>query len=155
MKKNLGFALLLACLLFLTFSACDNSNKDLPRNIQPVTFGSITFPAPAFDKGFSELLTAYKDKYEAKEVFIGRPVWYTSDEDYKYWLKVEFLNPELGSMTFSEFGKEVAIKLLGHLTNADKFEKIEVSVIQKKGFIVTFSSSRNAFFYRDSLRQAK
>ena len=158
MKLRCNFVtrgILLAMTLVLLFGCDRPTKKELQKNIQPVTFGAMTFPEPKFDKGLEELLLEYKKRYNAKEVVIGRPVWYTSDKDYKYWLKVEFLNPEISTKSFNEFGKEVALGLFGHLTNADKFEKIEVSTVQKEGFIVTFSSSKNAFFYRDSLNDKK
>jgi len=119
-------------------------------SIQQINLDTVNFPKPKFDQHLEYLLKEYKEKYQAKSVRISRPVIY-SDEDSRYWLKVEFLNPDLDTTTFQKFGKDVALSALEHLTNDQDFDRIEIVVLQKNGFILTFSTRQNAFFYRDSL----
>lgn len=150
MKKKV-FVFAVVFMFFL--SSCENSlRKDLQDSIHQIKAAAEKFPEPRFDKELKDILTEYKEKYQAKGVRIGRPFMYSSEGDSSYWLRVEFLNPALDDKTFSEFGKDVALNTLSQLVNDQDFEKIEVSVTSKKGFIITFSSTQNAFFYRDSLQ---
>jgi hypothetical protein len=148
MKKT---CLLGAGLLFFVFGCGDGLKKDLQQSLQQISSEQKNFPQPKFDAELEILLGEYKEKYQAEGVRIGRPYMYSSEGDSSYWLKVEFLNAELGDKTFGQFGKEVAQNTYGHLTNNQDFEKVEVSLVQKKGFILTFTSSQNGYYYRDSL----
>ena len=143
MKRDL-FVLVtvFVCLL----SGCEsNFKKDLQESIRQSGVAGEKFPEPRFDKDLEDVLNEYKEKYQAKGVRIGGPFIYSSEGDSSYWLRVEFLNPEV-------YDKNVALNTLSKLINDQDFEKIEVSVTHKKGFIITFSSTQNAFFYRDSLQ---
>lgn len=140
-------------LIILIFGGCHSSvKKDSLQSIPPVKFGNVEIPSPRFDRDILKMALDFQTKYQAKSVVISRPVWYISDTDYKYWLKVELVNPELGEKEFKYFGREVSKDLMSHLTNDSVFDKIEISKIQKTGFIITFTSSENAFYYRDSLK---
>jgi hypothetical protein len=143
------FQLLAVVWILMVAVACNNSSKS--DQILQTKVGNVTFPEPKFDKPISDLESEYKKKYAAKEVVIGRPFRYSSDQQYDYWLKVEFLNPELSNRTFRSFGKEVAINIFDHLSNTAKFDKIEISAVNKNGFILTFTKTQNTFFLRDSL----
>lgn len=130
---------------------CDGSSKKKVQ-IQPVTFGNIIFPVPIFDKGLDRLIDESRERYKAEEVVVDRPVKYLSDKDYNYWLKIEFLNPELEGKTFQVFGMEVATEIYSHLNNRAKFSAVEVIARYKKGYIVTYSKKQSSFFFRDSLQ---
>lgn len=124
----------------------------LKKNFQELKVVTSNLPEPKFDKGMEELLGEYKKKYQADAVLISRPFHYSSHDGSSYWLKVEFLNRQDDGREFGEFAKEVAQTTYGHLTNNKDFETLEVSMTSRKGFIFTVTSSRNAFFHRDSLK---
>ena len=130
-------------LTMLVFTQCgEKFKKDLIENFQKGPNGK-EIPEPKFDKPTSDFLNELKEKYEATSVRLGRPFTYSNDEDLKYWIKVAFLNPELGDKRTQDFEKEVATDIVKHLTNPEDFDQIEVAVTQKKGFIITFSQSQN------------
>lgn len=122
-------------------------------NIEEVVVDGIKFPSPIFSGNPDELLRKVKETYKAERALIGRPIRFQSSEENDYWLKIEFLNPEIGDKNFKTFAREVATVLLDNLDNAEDFEKIEVSIVTKKGFIITFTTQNNMFFYIDSLSQ--
>jgi hypothetical protein len=140
-----------ACILIIAFTllfGCSGSTKqDFPNRIDD----GINLPLPQFDIELEHLRNEYKKRYKAKEVRLSRSYFYASEDDNSYWIKIAFLNPDLENKTVREFGKEVALATLRHLTNPEDFEKIEIAVTQKTGFIITFSKNENAFFYLDSL----
>jgi hypothetical protein len=148
-------SILRAITVALIISGCAEPRKDNVQFKSADIWGVSKFPEPKFDADINLILKEYTEHFEADRVLISRPFTYTSSGDSSYWLRVEFLNPTLDKKTFKEFGNEVAQNTLNHLTNDQDFEKIEIGVTQKKGFIITFSSSQNGFFYRDSLQVAQ
>jgi hypothetical protein len=146
------FTLIASFTIAILLSSCDNTQKrNLQEGLQQMN-NNLNLPSPTWDKDLEELRKEYKEKYGAEVVRFTRPFFYTSEEDHSYWLKVELLNPEIENQPFKEFGKEVSLATFDHLINDHDFEKIEISVVRKKGFIVNFSSSQNAYYYRDSLQ---
>lgn len=142
-------------LLFLTalLVGCqEKSLTDVPHDFQEIEYEGIKFPEPKFNGDPERLLERIRIKYDAERAMIVRPTIFSSKEDYEYWLKVEFLNPEIGEKPFKEFSKEVALDIVKDITNIDDFKKIEISAVMKKGFIVTFTTKQNTFLYVDSLR---
>jgi hypothetical protein len=138
-------------LIVILHSACRQATKETPaKEIQEMEFNDVKFPAVKFDKDINEILVEYKRKYGAEGVTISRPFDYTSKDDYHYWLKVELRNLK-GDKPFDQLGEEVAIDTYRYLGNDVDFEKIEVATVNKKGFVITFSSRQNEFFYRDSV----
>ncbi len=136
----------------LVFVRCGNNlKKEIIEDFQKGPNGK-EIPEPRFDKATEDILNELKAKYEPTSVRIGRPFSYSSAQDFKYWIKVAFLNPELGDKSRKEFETEVATTIVSHLINPNEFDQIEVAVTQKKGFIITFSQSQNSFFSVDSLR---
>ena len=132
---------------------CDKPQAiDFKKSLQEVSYDGMKIPGPNFDKDPVEIIEELKRKYDSKQALIARPVWYTSKEDYDYWLKVEFLNPKITDDNFKEFARQVALEVIKHLSNDEDFKKIEISAVTKKGFIITFSSKQNVFFDLDSLR---
>jgi hypothetical protein len=133
-------------------SACRQATKETPaKEIQEMNFNDVKFPAVKLDKDMGEILMEYKRKYEAEGVVISRPFDYTTKDDYHYWVKVELHNLK-GDEPLEQLSKEVATDTYGHLNNDGDFEKIEVVVVSKKGFGITFSTRQSAFFYRDSIK---
>lgn len=140
-------------LIVLLFTRCGgNLKKDFIENFQKGPNGK-EIPEPKFDKPTADILNELKVKYDATSVRLGRPFTYSTGHDLKYWIKVAFLNPELRNKSTVDFEKEVATNIANHLINPADFDQIEIAVTQKKGFIVTFSQSQNAFFSVDSLRR--
>ncbi|HEX5170485.1 MAG TPA: hypothetical protein VFW11_15015 [Cyclobacteriaceae bacterium] len=149
MKKK---TLLIVVLAALAFSRCGNEFKqNFIHDFQQGPNG-MKIPEPEFDKPTDEILNDLKVKYDPAAVRLGRPFSYSSAEDLKYWIKIAFLNPELGRKSVKDFEREIATEVVNHLTNPTDFDQIEVAVTKKKGFIVTFSTSENMFFSVDSLR---
>jgi hypothetical protein len=147
--KRISYIFVLA---FFTAS-CDRTPPiDIKKTLEEVSYDGVKIPEPKFDKDPLEIIEELKSKYDSKQAVIARPIWYTSKEDYDYWLKVEFLNPEISDKDFKEFGRQVALEVTEHLSNDEDFKKIEISAVSKKGFIITFSSKQNVFFDLDSLR---
>lgn len=149
MKKDFLFILLVLGLFF--FGCGDRLKNDYNKKLQTIS-EELKIPEPIWDRPIEELVEEFKTKHNASDVRIEKQFYYRSKDDYRYWLSVYYLNPELGDKDFKEFGNEVAQNTLNHLTNDQDFEKIEIGVTQKKGFIITFSTSQNGFFYRDSLQ---
>ncbi len=139
-------------LLILTECRKPSSN-DISANIQEVVYDCVRFPAPIFTENLDELLKRLRHSHNSESVVIGRPVIFYSKDDYDFWLKVEFLNPEYRGGGFKEFGSQVAGDLVTQMTNAEEFKKIEVSVVEKRGFIFTYTSKQSTFFAIDSIRQ--
>lgn len=152
MKK---YTLPIIVLLILIAAGCGgNLNKEFVERFQKGPNGK-EIPEPKFDIPTMDILNEFKAKYDPASVRLGRPFIYSNDQDLRYWIKVEFLNPEIGEKTVRDFEKEIATIIANHLTNPTDFDEIEVSVAQKKGFIITFSQSQNSFFKIDSLRTIK
>jgi hypothetical protein len=136
---------------FFTMSCERTQSIDIKETLREVSYDGVKIPEPKFDKDPLEIIKEFKSKYNSKQAVIARPAWYNSKEDYDYWLKVEFLNPEIPDKDFKKFGRQVALEVVEHLSNDEDFKKIEVSAVNKKGFIITFSNKQNIFFYLDSL----
>lgn len=149
--------LVLPFFAFIILYGCvrNNSNENrakkiLVQEIKEMELNGVKFPGVQFDIPLADVLADYKKKYKAEGVRVSRPFEYTEKEAHRYWLRVEISNPDK-SKPFEEFSKQVASDTYSHLVNKSEYEKIEVKVTSKKGFGVTFSSSRSTFFYRDSL----
>lgn len=142
---------ILLSMAVLLFSSCANDVKRNLEEKQQAPSGGLDIPLPKWNKDIEELRGEYKEIYKSEDVRFMRPYFYVSESESSYWLKVAFLNPDLENKPLREFGKEVAMSTLEHLTNPNDFEKIEIAVTQKTGFIITFSKNENAFFYLDSL----
>ena len=136
----------------LAISCQKPSPTEVIKPLQEVSYEGIKFPEPKYDGVPQQLIDRMKEKYEAEKVVIGRPIIFKSKDEYSYWLKIEFLNPTIGKMTFKDFGKSVALDLIEHIDNFDDFDKIEVSAVTKRGFIITYATKQNIFFKLDSLR---
>jgi hypothetical protein len=99
-----------------------------------------------------ELVDEWRTKYNPSSVNLGRPFSYSTNQDFRYWIKVAFVNPELRQQNPKDFAREIANLIANRLTNPQDFNQIEVSVTRKKGFIFTFSQSQNYFFSVEALR---
>jgi hypothetical protein len=99
------------------------SQADVQKVLQEVTFEGVKFPEPKFDGDLGQLVEKLKGGYKAERVLIGRPIRFNSMEDYDYWLKVELLNPEIEERDFKVFGKEVALEVVGHITQLSLVKK--------------------------------
>jgi hypothetical protein len=143
-------ALLIAVMFLL--SGCNSNIKNNSNEETPKANDALGIPLPKWNKDLEELRREYKKKYNAEEVRFTRPYFYVSKEDYSYWLKIFFLNPDYNDKTLEEFGKDVALTTLQHLKNPEDFEKIEIAITQKTGFGITFSKNENIIFYTDSLQ---
>ncbi|MCZ8070299.1 MAG: hypothetical protein O9311_08085 [Cytophagales bacterium] len=143
--------------LLVLATACHKkySREDVIKNIREVDYEGVKLPEPRFDVDLEQLVQGLKEKYGAEGAVIGRPIMFTSKDDYDSWLKVEFLNAELDGRDFREFCKEVAESVLEKLSNKDDFKRIEISSITEKGFAITFTTKQNTFFDMDSLRIEK
>lgn len=127
--------------------------EEVKKRLQEVTYEGIKFPEPKFEVDPEQLVAGLKEKYGAERAIIGRPIIFTSKDDYDSWLKVEFLNADIEGKDFREFGKQVAEVVLEKLSNRDDFKKIEISSVTKKGFGITFTTKQNTFYDLDSLLQ--
>lgn len=140
-------------LFLILATACQKkySKEDILKNLKEVDYEGVKFPEPKFNVDPEQLVLRLKEKYSAERALIGRPIIFTSKDDYDSWLKVEFLNAELDGRDFKEFGKEVAETVLEKLANKQDFKRIEISSVTKKGFGITFTTKQNTFFHLDSL----
>jgi hypothetical protein len=145
-----GFAL--GSLFFaLLFSGCGGGQRnDYDEKLKKAE-KDMGIHDPMWDRPIGELAEEFREEYSATDVRLGNRFYYRSKEDYSYWLSVSCLNPELKGKDFKKFSREVALKVVSHLKNRTDFEKIEVSVVEKKGFIISFTSNQNMFFHLDSL----
>ena len=146
-KKALSIIIL--TVLFITSCGTD-FKKEFVANFQKGPNGTDV-PEPKFDRPIADILNDLKSKYDVTSVRLERPFTYSNEQNLKYWIKVAFLNPEIGDKSTKDFEREIATEIAGYLTNPADFDEIEVSVTQKKGFIVTFSTSENSFYSVDSL----
>ena len=149
MEKRVTCCLLILMYLFL--ACADGKKKETKKFNQKPAFEIALTPQPKFDKTVEELVREYMMKYNTKNVKIGTVQRSSAIKEHIRWLKVEFINPEMNNRTIKAFGREVALNTLKHLVNKNDFEKIEIFVMNRKGFILTFTESRNVFFYVDSL----
>lgn len=150
MKRS--FCILFTFLLFA--SGCWKKSEPQTPTSQFPSDGT-GLPLPRFDTDFDQLLVSMEQEFNADAVRISRPFEFNSENKPEYWLKVSLLNPQIsqvGSDPFGLFAQRVAQTTYRHLTNADRFNKIEISVEQDSEDILGFNSVISKFLWRDSLR---
>jgi len=150
-KGKITSLLAITMLAFSLMNCATQHSSETKENFQLQGI-KVNFPEPDFDRNTDEILNEYKEKYDAEGVRISRPFDFSTTGDSSCWIRVDFLNPELHEGTSESFGKEVALATYDHLRNDEGFPKIEIGITNRKGFILTFSTSQNYFFYRDSLK---
>lgn len=120
-------------ILLLLVSGCGNESKtELPRSRFPNDGTGL--PLPRFDTAFDQLLVSLEEKFKAEDVQISRPFEFNLNGKPQHWLKVYLLNPEIiqvGDDPFGVFAEEVAATVYRHITNSDKFKKLEITVEQQ------------------------
>jgi len=140
-------------LLLGTISCGRNTNDETIKSQLEDDFTGL--PVPSFDTGIDELLNILEKRYQAEKVEISRPYEFISGQSAAdYWLKISLLNPEIPqqeSDSFGQFAKSVSHDVYSHLKNVNKFNKIEISVTQKAGKIVSYSSTISTMIFLDSL----
>ena len=138
-------------LLLILINGCRNKSQD-DGLYKTFPNDGTGLPLPEFDKDFDEIVGALEKEFNAESVRVTRPFDFNSENKPECWLKVSLLNPEMPQVDydpFTGFAHNVAEWTYAHLTNSDKFNKIEISVEQTAG---TFSSTISKFLWRDSLK---
>lgn len=141
-------------IFFVLIGGCGKKYKDQGVYSQFPNDGT-GLPLPRFDKDFGELLVSLEEEFNAENVQISRPFDFNSVNKPEHWLKVSLLNPEMlqvGDDPFAPFAERVAESTYQHLTNCDKFNKIEISVEYDIEQLLGFNSVISKFLWRDSLK---
>lgn len=147
MRKScfIGFILLLAV------TGCEKKSKSGSPMRQFPNDGT-GLPLPRFDADYDQFLISMEEEFNAEDVQISRPFEFNWNNKPEHWLKVSLVSPDIpqvGDDSFGLFANRVAATVYRHLTNADKFKKLEISVEQN---IRGFNSIISKVIYYENLK---